>query len=100
MYRLGVKAGNAMGGRRGGGVVQEQGVAPPGKAEKNCLAIFWAFLLIFLHMGTFSLRFSHLPGGGGGFFTMWGPFCYFLLHGGGLFWAYPCPMKISASAHG
>ena len=31
---------------------------------------------------------------------MWGPFCYFLLHGGGLFWACPPPpTKISAGAH-
>ena len=27
----------------------------------------------------------------GGLFTMWGPFCYFLLHDGGLFWACPPP---------
>ena len=96
MYTLDVKAGNAMGGCRGGRA--RAGHRPP--MEKNCLAILWAFLLLFLHMGAFLLRFSHLPGGGGGFFTMWGHFCYFLLHGGGLFWACPSPMKISANDHG
>ena len=30
---------------------------------------------------------------------MWGPFCYFLLHGGGLFLGLPPPAKISAGAH-
>ena len=31
---------------------------------------------------------------------MWGPFCYFLLHGGGLFLGLPPPpTKISAGAH-
>ena len=30
---------------------------------------------------------------------MWGPFCYFLLHGGGFFWACPPPTKIFAGAH-
>ena len=33
------------------------------------------------------------------FFSFWGPFCYFSLHGGDLFWACPPPTKISASAH-
>ena len=62
MYTLDVKAGNAMGGCRGGRA--RAGHRPP--MEKNCFAILWAFLLLFLHMGAFLLRFSHLPGGGGG----------------------------------
>ena len=54
------------------------------------LAILGAFLLLFLHMGASLLRFSHF----------WGPFCYFLLHGGGLFLGLPPPpTKISAVAH-
>ena len=81
MYTLDVKAGNAMGGCRGGRA--RAGHRPP--MEKNCLAILWAFLLLFLHMGAFLLRFSHLPGGGGGwlfhhvgaflllFTSWWGP---------------------------
>ena len=38
----------------------------------------------------------------GGLFTMWGSFCYFLLHVGGLFVGLPAPhhlRKISAGAH-
>ena len=62
--------------------------------KKNIWAILGAFLLLFLHMGAFLLRFSHF----GGLFTMWGPFRYFLLHGGGLFCP-PPPTKISAGAH-
>ena len=51
-------------------------------------AILGALVLLFLHMGVFLLRFSHY----GGLFTMWGPFCYFLLHGGGLFLGLPPPL--------
>ena len=41
-------------------------------------------------MGAFLLRFSHF----------WGPFCYFLLNGGGLFLGLPPPpTKMSAGAH-
>ena len=36
----------------------------------------------FGYIGGLFATFSHF----GGFFTMWGPFYYFLLHGGGLFW--------------
>ena len=59
---------------------------PPPSKKGSFLAILWAFLL----------RFSHF----GGLFTMWGPFCHFLLHGGGLFLGLPPPpTKISAGAH-
>ena len=68
----------------------------PSKIGKKFGAILWAFLLLFLHMGAFLQRFSHF----GGLFTMWGPFRYFLLHGGGLFLNLPPPpTKISAGAH-
>ena len=73
------------------------GRRPPTLENKKTYfwAILGAFLLLFLHMGAFLLRFSHF----GGLFTMWGPFRYFLVHGGGFFWACPPPTKISAGAH-
>ena len=49
---------------------------PPSQKYKK---YFWAIL------GAFLLHFSHF----GGLFTMWGPFRYFLLHGGGLFLGLP-----------
>ena len=50
----------------------------------------------FLHMGAFLLRFLIMEG----LFTMWGPFCYYSLHGGSLFWACPPPpTKISWGTH-
>ena len=60
---------------------------PPLEKKYKKLAILGTFLLLFLHMGAFLLRFSHF----GGLFTMWGPFRYFLLHGGGLFLGFPPP---------
>ena len=61
---------------------------PPLENKKRFLAILGDFLLLFLYIGAFLLRFTHF----------WGPFhhvgaisCYFLLHGGGLFWACPPP---------
>ena len=46
------------------------GRRPPLENKKK---LYWgSFLLPFLHMGAFLLRFSHF----------WRPFCYFLLHGG------------------
>ena len=85
-----------MGARRGGGESRPS-PPPPSKKIKKFGAILGAFLPLFLHMGAFLLRFSHF----GGLFTMWGPFRYFLLHGGGLFCACPPPRptKISAGAH-
>ena len=71
---------------------------PPLKIKKYIWTILGAFLLLFLHMGAFLLRFFHFVG----LFTMWGPFRYFLLHGGGLFLGSsppPPPTKISAGAH-
>ena len=81
--------------RRGGARV---GRPPPPRQKKEIfVALLGAFLLPFLHMGAFLLRFSHF----------WGPFHHvgaFLLlftHGGGLFWAFspPPPTKIFAGAH-
>ena len=62
---------------------------PPPNKKKSFLTILGVFLLLFLHMGAFLLRFSHF----------WRLFCYFLLHGGGLFWGSPPPTKISVGAH-
>ena len=76
-----------MGARRGEG--ESRPSPPPPSLEKSFWAILGAFLLVFLHMGAFLLRFSYF----------WGAFCYLLLHGGGLFWACPPPTKISAGAH-
>ena len=88
-----------MGARRGGGGGGARvGRRPPPLKKRSFLSILGAFLLLFFHMGAFLLRFSHF----GGLFTMWGPFCYFLLHGGGLFLGLPTPpppTKISAGAH-
>ena len=60
----------SMGARRGARV----GRCPPPPPPRKYKKYFWAIL------GAFLLRFSHF----GGLFTMWGPFCYFLLHGGGV----------------
>ena len=80
----------------GGGGARVGRAPPPSTIKKYFWAILGAFLLLFLHMGAFLLRFSHF----GGLFAMWGPFRYFLLHGGGLFLACPPPpTKISAGAH-
>ena len=78
----------SMGARRGARVGRRP-PPPPLKYKKYFWAILGAFLLLFLHIGAFLLRFSHF----GGLFTMWGPFRYFLLHGGGLFWACPPPYE-------
>ena len=64
------------------------GVAPPPpeKSPKFCFAILRAFLLLFLYIGAFLLRFSHYGGGGGGSFSPCGGlFAIFFLHGRGLF---------------
>ena len=62
----------------------------PLENKKSFGALLGAFLLLFLHMGAYLLRFSHF----------WGPFYYFLLHGGGFFLGLPPPpTKISAGAH-
>ena len=61
-----------MGARKGGTRVASHPL-PPGKSPPNLFAILGTFLLLFLHMGALSLRFSHY---GGPFFTMWGPFRY------------------------
>ena len=85
----------SMGARRGGGA--RIGHLPPPQ-KKSSLAILGAFLLLFLHMWAF---FGYVFLIFGGLFTMWGPFCYFLLHGEGLFWGLPPPppTKISAGTH-
>ena len=50
--------------------------------------------------GLFATFFFSYGGLFATFFSFWGPFCYFLLHGGGLFWACPPPpTKISAGTH-
>ena len=67
----------SMGARRGARVGRRP--PPPQKYNKY----FWAIL------GAFLLRFSHF----GGLFTMWGPFRYFLLHGGGLFLGVPPTLR-------
>ena len=64
------------------------GRRPPSK--KKFLSILGAFLLLFLHIGAFCYVFLIFRG----LFTMWGPFCYFLL-----FLGLPPPTKISAGAH-
>ena len=60
-----------MGARRGRARVSRRSPPPPpSKIKKSFLAILGDFLLLFLHMGFFLLRFSHF----------WGPF-----HHGGAF---------------
>ena len=61
---------------------------PPPPQKNSSLAILGAFLLLFLHMGPFLLRFSHFWGS---FHHVQEPFCYFLLHGGGFFGGVPPP---------
>ena len=64
--------------------------------NKNFLAILRAFLLLFLQMEAFFLRFLIF----GGPFTMWGPFCYFYFMVGAFFGlAPPLPTRIAAGAH-
>ena len=67
---------------QGGGAIK--GRRPP---PSKIMAILGAFLLLFFHTGAFLLLFLIF----GGLFTMWGPFCYSLLHGGRLFWGLPSP---------
>ena len=70
----------------GGGRV---GRRPPPLKLKSFLAILRAFLLLFLQMEAFFLRFLIF----GGLFTMWGPFCYFHFMVGAFFWACPPPLR-------
>ena len=82
--------------------------SPPSGNSKICVFAIWvAFLLPFLHMGAFLLRFP-LRGGGGLFHHMIeGLFSYFFLHffflslKGEFFLDAPPPLptKITASAH-
>ena len=80
----------------------------PSKIKKYFWAILRAFLLRFSHFGGLFATFyfenkkiflGYIEGLFATFFSFWGPFCYFLLHGGGLFWACPPPTKISAGTH-
>ena len=57
-----------MGAGRGGARVS--GRPPTGKFKKTFTSYLGAFLLLFLHVEAFSATFR----GGGGLFTMWGPF--------------------------
>ena len=81
-----------MGARRGGGGKSRLSPSP---LKKSFLAILGALLLLFLHIGDFLLRFLIF----GDLFAMWGPFCYFLLHGGFFLGLPTPPTKISAGAH-
>ena len=74
---------SAGGGARVGRRPHPPGKSPPPKLFCNIGSLFATFL----NMGAFLLRFSHY----GEPFHHVGPFCYFLLHGGGLFWACPPP---------
>ena len=69
----------ALAGGGGGGGVGKSKLSPP--LKKSSLAILGAFLLLFLHMGPFLLRFSHfwVPFHHVGAFlllftSLWGPF--------------------------
>ena len=68
---------------------------PPRRHYKIIGYIGGLFATYSSYMGASLLRFSHFWG----HFHHGGPFYYFLLHGGGLFWACPPPTKISTSAH-
>ena len=84
-----------MGARRGEGRARVGRRLPPSKFFLF-VAILGAFLLFFFIRGPFCYVFLML----GGPFTMWGLFCYFLLHDGSLFLGLPPPpTKISADAH-
>ena len=74
----------------------------PLENQKICFGLYCGpFLLLFFDMESFLLRLFSLCGA---FLTMWGPFCYFFLHGGGFFGLAPTPphppTKIAAGAHG
>ena len=66
--------------------------SPPssGKLKINFWLYWRPFCYFFFIWGPFCYVFF-IMGGGGGFFTMSEPFCYYLLHGGGLFCACPPP---------
>ena len=65
-----------------------------------CFCYFGCLFATFSSYGGLSVMFFSLWAA---FFTIWGPFCYFSLHDGGLFWACPlayenfrgCPCLIS-----
>ena len=82
---------------QGGGGKSRPSPPPLENQEKNFVAILGAFLLLFLHIwGRLLAMFLLILGA---FFIMWGPFCYFVLHDGGLLWACLPLTKISAGAH-
>ena len=67
---------------------------PPLENKIKILGLYWLFATFSLYGGLFATFFSFW-----GPFHHVGPFRYFLVHGGGLFWACPPPTKISAGAH-
>ena len=72
------------------------GRRPPPSKIKKVFWLYWGLFATFSSYGSlFATFFSFL-----GPFQNVGPFCYFLLHGGGPFFGHtPPPTKISAGAH-
>ena len=73
----------------GGGGARVGRRPPPLQKKYKNFALLWAFLLLFLHMKAFLLRFSHFWGP----FHHVGAFLLLLLHGGDLFWACPSTLR-------
>ena len=71
--------------RRGGGGGQEGGarIAPPPKKKEKFFGYIGGLFATFSSYGGVLLPFSHF----------WGPFCYFLLHGGDRFLGLPPPPR-------
>ena len=88
-----------MGARMGGGKSRTSPLPPPPpprKLKKRFWAILGAFLLLFLHMGAFLVRFSNFLGA---FSPCGGHFATFYFMVGPLFGFAPPPHEISAGAH-
>ena len=76
-----------MGARRVGGKSRPSPPPPPpSKIKIIFLGYIGGLFATFSSYGVLSVT----------FISFWEPFCYFLLHGGGLFWGLPPPTKISA----
>ena len=62
---------------------------PPLENKIKILGLYWLFATFSSYGGLFATFFSFW----GPFHHVWGHFRYFLVHGGGLFWACPPPYE-------
>ena len=87
-----------MGARRGGGRKSSRSSPPPPppprKIKNNFVLLYWGSFATYSSYGGLFATFFSLGGpfsSYGGLFHHAGAYCYFFLHGGGLFWACASP---------